>query len=48
MSFAKEKHPVPGDLEKVQTLNELGDVIVVSEPLTAKEDRRILRKIDTQ
>ncbi|CAO2650296.1 Nn.00g015880.m01.CDS01 [Neocucurbitaria sp. VM-36] len=34
------------DLEKVQTLNEMGDVIIVSEPLAAEEDRRILRKID--
>ncbi|KAH7371479.1 major facilitator superfamily domain-containing protein [Pyrenochaeta sp. MPI-SDFR-AT-0127] len=46
MSTTKEKHSVLDDLEKVQTYDQLGDVFVISEPLTVEEDRRILRKID--
>lgn len=48
MSVTKEKHTVFDDLEKVQTYNQLGDVIVIGEPLTVEEDRRILRKIDVK
>lgn len=36
------------DLEKVQTFNELGDVMILSEPLSLAEDQRILRKVDMQ
>lgn len=32
--------------EKDHVLTELGDIIAVREPLSAEEDRRILRKID--
>ncbi|KAH7085819.1 putative MFS allantoate transporter [Paraphoma chrysanthemicola] len=46
MSLSKEKQPTLDDLEKTQTLNQNGDVIVVSEPLSAQEDRRLVRKID--
>lgn len=49
MSLVKEKMPsINHDLEKDQVLHELGDVVVLSEPLSAEEDRRILRKIDLQ
>lgn len=48
MSLAKEKMFATDDLEKDQALHELGDVVVISESLSAQEDRRILRKIDMQ
>jgi hypothetical protein len=44
---AKEQKHVKSDMEKVQTLDEQGDVIVVSEPLTTDEDNRLLRRSDT-
>lgn len=46
MSAINEKSSISHDLEKVDTVNQLDEVVVNSEPLSAEEDRRILRKID--
>lgn len=43
-----EKMVECNDLEKLQTINESGDVIILSEPLSPQEDLRILRRIDMQ
>jgi hypothetical protein len=42
----KQEQQIALDMEKTYTLGELGDTTVISEPLTAADDRRILRKID--
>lgn len=48
MSVSKEKLSMSNDMEKDQALQELGDVVMTGEVLSAEEDRRILRKIDMQ
>lgn len=46
MSTIKKMISPSEDLEKVQTFGGQGDVIVLSEPLSPEEDRRILRRVD--
>jgi hypothetical protein len=46
MSATKERQYIDEDENKDTVVQDLGDVLVTSEPLSPEEGRRILRKID--